>query len=340
MSERKFKPRPPVREIDLAFNPNQPRDSHGRWTKGPSADTQAIRSLFDQAYAARPKPPSQRDMWKAAAKQVRQAEDKALPEAVARVEAKKIATAVPLKKTKGHLFKTKVIDPEPADLRHLRKMSEACQREVFKEAGLKLKFPEVSTADLLQRWHEPGHTPAERQEFLDEIERREKELQVVRQAMHQSLRDFAREGKRDAWRKFDQNLRNLPGGKAIIDMRERLLKDKWLDRQEVLKEWFHHHGKHYAGHVVTVVAIASVLHPVGLAAIGGLGTAGLLNVPGADEAFSALMENLWIHSGLATALAPVADKLTGPAFDWLSKERRTERARKYAAKHPTRKLHV
>lgn len=343
MSERKFTVRPPLRELDLAYNPNQPRDSHGRWVKAGAAE--AINaSAQAAAHAAlvvpRPKSSSQRNEWKTAFKQVRDIEDQAIPKAVAKVKAKEIAPAVPLKKTKGHLFKKKVIDPEPADLRHLRKMSEECQREVFKEAGLKLKFPEVSTVDLLKRWHEPGHTKAERDEFLAEIERREKELQVVRQAMHQSLRDFAREGKRDAWRKFDQNLRNLPGGKAIINMRERLLKDKWLDKQEVLQEWFHHHGKHYAGHVVTVVAIASVLHPLGLAAIGGLGTAGLLNVPGADEAFSALMENLWVHSGLATALAPVADKLTGPAFDWLSKERRTERAKKYAAKHQTRRLHV
>lgn len=343
MSERKYQTRPPVRELDLAFNPDQPRDSHGRWVKKGSATeiSQRLTVAANRALAVpRPKTSPQNAMWKAAALQVRQAEDRAVTEAVAKVQAKEVAPSVPLKKTKGRIFKRKVLAPEPADLRHLRKMTAECQAEVFKEAGLKSKFPDLSTADLLKKWHEPGHTQAERVEFLEEIERREKELQVVRDAMHQSLKDFAREGKRDAWRKFDQNLRNLPGGKAIINMRERLLKDKWLDKQEVLQEWFHEHGKHYAKHVLTVVAIASVLHPLGLAAIGGLGAAGLVGVPGADEAFSGLMESMWIHSGLATALAPVADKLTGPAFDWLSRERKVERAKKYAIKHETRRLHV
>lgn len=346
MSERKYQTRPPLRELDLAYNPNQPRDSHGRWVKAGATEV-ISKAATEAAHAALvvPKPktgPSakRRQMWKAAALQVRQAEDKAITKAVAKVEAKKVAPAVPLKKTKGRLVKKEVVAPEPKDLRHLRKLSAEAQAEVFKEAGLDSKFPGVSTEDLLKKWHEPGHTQEERLAYLEEIERREKQLQVVRQAMHQSLKDFAREGKRDAWRKFDQNLRNLPGGKAIINMRERLLKDKWLDKQEVLSEWFHHHGKHYAGHVLTVVTIASVLHPLGLAAIGGLGAAGVLNVPGADEAFTALMENIWVHSGLATALAPVADKLTGPAFDWLSKERKVERAKRYAAKHQIRPLHV
>lgn len=343
MSERKFKVRPPLRDLDLAYNPNQPRDSHGRWVKAGSSEAISA-AASAAAHAAlvvpKPKPSAQRAMWKTAFQQVRDIEDKAIPKAVAKAKAKEVAPTVPLKKTEGHIFKRKVVKPEPRDLRHLRKLSAEAQAEVFKEAGLKSKYPDLSSEELLRRWHEPGHSQAERLAYLEEIERREKQLQVVRQAMHQSLRDFAREGKRDAWRKFDQNLRNLPGGKAIINMRERLLKDKWLDRQEVIGEWIHHKGKHYAGHVVTVVAIASVLHPLGLAAIGGLGAAGLVGVPGADEAFSSLMENLWVHSGLATALAPVADKLTGPAFDWLSKERRTERAKRYAAKHQTRRLHV
>lgn len=333
MSERKVSTRPPL-YLDLAFNPHQPRDARGRWTKVPG---EGLAKAAEKTVASGFKPEGHHQ---AALRALAPTPPKPHGHPALSEGEKAAVKAVSLKKTKGHLVKKKVVEPTPSDLRHLRKLAADAQMAVFHEAGLKLKFPDLSNEQLLAEWHKPGHTQAERLEFLAEIERREKQLQVVRETMHQSLKDFAREGKRDAWRKFDQNLRNLPGGKAIINMRERLLKDKWLDKQEVLSEWFHHHGKHYAGHVVTVVAIASVLHPLGLAAIGGLGAAGVLNVPGADEAFSSLMENLWVHSGLATALAPVADKLTGPAFDWLSKERKVERAKKYATKHETRKLHV
>lgn len=332
MSERKFTTRPPLRDLDLAFNPRQPRDNRGRWVKtGVSEATRVASEVAHNAYLV-PQP-------KAPAKSLAAKANLHGHEALSHAE-KKAISRVRLKKVKGRLVKKEAIEPEPRDLRHLRKLSADARMAIYHEAGLKLQFPDKSDDDLLAEFHKSGHTQAERDAIHEELRIRQERLKVVTAAVEQSMRDYAREGKRDAFRKFTQNLTKLPGGKAILAMRERLLKDKWLDRQEVLQEWLHHHGKHYAGHVVTVVAIASVLHPLGLATIGGLGAAGLLNVPGADEAFSAMMDSIWIHSGLATALAPISDKLTGPLFDWLGRERKVERAKRYAAKHPPTRLTV
>jgi hypothetical protein len=333
MGERRYTTRPPLRELDLAFNPNQPRDSHGRWVKAGGEIESAVRAITSSKGF---QPPGSHEAA------LRALAPSAPKGHAALTDAQKAAVKrVPLQKTKGHLVKTKVVEPTPEDVRTLRKLGSNARMAIYHEAGLKLQFPHLDDDQLLEEWHRTRQADQGRREaLLKEIELREDRLTVIRKAMHQSMLDARREGKRDQWRRFDTKLKSLPGGNAIIGLRERLLKDKWLDKKEGLTEWFHHHGKHYAGHVVTVVAIASVLHPIGLATIGGLGAAGVLNVPGASEAFTALMENLWVHSGLATALAPVADKLTGPAFDWLSRERRIERAKKYAAKHPTRKLHV
>lgn len=329
MSERKVSTRSPL-YIDLAYNPAQPRDAHGRWVKtGASSVISAAATKAAHDALTVPMPKTVQGPLKAAP---------------AKVEPSRWSLKRHPEKRKSIVEKVapKVVapEPEPAALRTFRKVTAEMQAELFKEAGIKSKFPDLSTEDLMQKWHEPGHSFSEREEFRSEIETRMKQLKVVAEAMDQSMADFARESKRDAFRKFDAALRGLPGGKQVINLRERILRDKVLDHSEVLKRWFGEKGKGYAKHVATVVAISALLHPLGLAAIGGIGAAGLLNVPGASEAFSSVLENLWVHSGLAVALEPAVEKIVGPFFKPFEKEHKIRKAKKFAQKHQTRRLHV
>ena len=229
----------------------------------------------------------------------------------------------------------------PAARRHFRKITHEAQMEVFHEAGLHLnpKFNGMDTVDLMKAWRAPGHSFDERMEMREEIEKRTKQLDIVGKAMDQSMTDFVRENRRDSLRKFDAKLSSLPGGGAVIRLREKMLKDHVLDHMEGLGEAFHEHGKAYAKHVLTAVAIASLLHPLGIVAIGGAAGAGLLPDT-ATEGFTSLMENMWVHSGLAVALDVPLLKFLDPIFKPFERERKAEKAKKFAAKHKTRRLHV
>lgn len=348
MSERKHSLRPPEAYLDLAYNPAQPRDSHGRWTRNPASalakeaekTVAGIPDAAKRAYAPRPpksQTPEARAAREVAAKQMREIADRATKKAGKREQAKEVvAGAKPVLLDKRGRFKD-----TPAARRHFRKITHEAQMEVFHEAGLHLnpKFKDMDTTDLMKAWSEPGHPFKEQQEMREEIEKRLKQLDIVGKAMDQSMTDFVRENRRDSLRRFDQKLHALPGGKAVIALRERMLKDHVLDHMEGFNEKFHEHGKAYVKHVLTAVAIASLLHPLGIVAVGGAASAGLLP-SGATEAFSSLMEDMWVHSGLAVALDVPLLKFLDPIFKPFEREHRAKAAKKFAAKHQTRRLHV
>lgn len=338
MSERKYRTRPPVRELDLAFNPDQPRDSHGRWTSRPGSEAPSVeqtRQLFNRAFAARvaPKPAPQ---WtdqpevKQALGQIHHGEERAFRV----MRARKIVTESKVLLSPKGKFKD-----EPAAYRHFRKITEEAQLAVFHEAGLKLEFEQHSTTELMKMWEEPGHSFEEREKFRREVQARMKQLDIVAKAMDQSMTDFVRENRRDALRKFDAKLRTLPGGHAVIALREKMTTDKVLDHVEAIREHFHEHGKEYAKHVITTVAIASLLHPLGIAAAGGLAAAHFAPA-GAPEVLSHLLENMYVHAGLSVALSGPVLKFLDPIFRPLEKESRVRSAKKFRQKHQNRRLHV
>lgn len=345
MSERKHSLRPPL-ALDLAYNPHQPRDSHGRWAKSPGTMlaseakkiTDSIPLAAKKAYAVKP-PKSQTAKASRAEtlKTLREIEDHAIKKAVKKHHAKETVEA----NKKVLLDKSGRWKDTPAARRHFRNICHEAQTEVFHEAGLHLnpKFSGMETMDLMHEWHAPGHTFAEREEMREEVEKRLKQLDIVAKAMDQSMTDFVRENRRDSLRKFDAKLRTLPGGQAVIRLRERMLKDHVLDHMEGLSEAFHEHGKAYAKHVLSAVAIASLLHPLGIVAVGGAAGAGLLPDT-ATEAFSSLMENMWVHSGLAVVLDVPLLKFLDPVFKPFERERKASRAKKFQAKHQSRRLHV
>lgn len=347
MSERKHSTRPPL-ALDLAYNPHQPRDSHGRWTRTPGSvlakdvkkAASAIRPEAKRAFSVRP--PKGRAVPSAAAqplvaKALREVEDRAMKRVKREHEAEDVVAGA----KKVLLNKRGKWKDTPEARRHFRKITHEAQVECFKEAGLHLnpKFAGKDTTALMEMWREPGHSFAERLEMREEIEKRNTQLTIVAKAMDQSMTDFVRENRRDSLRKFDAKLKTLPGGEAVIRLRERMLKDKVLDHMEGVSEAFHEHGKAYAKHVLTAVAIASLLHPLGIVAVGGAAGAGLLPDT-ATEAFSSLMENMWVHSGLAVALDVPLLKFLDPVFKPFEREERARKAKKFTAKHQVRRLHV
>lgn len=339
MSERKVTTRPPV-YIDLASDSwkYQRRDSHGRWTKGGAAAAKALTDPMVRAAhdATLPKAPSAPvPSWQKNSAQVLSQIHHGEERGFKVMRARTVVTEnrkVLLKKGGG--FKD-----QPAAYRHFRKVTEEAQLAIFHEAGLKLKYEQHSTTELMKMWTEPGHSFEERESFRKEVEARMKQLDIVAKAMDQSMTDFVRENRRDALRKFDQKLRTLPGGKAVIALRERLTTDRVLDHVEGLRNHLHEHGKEYAKHVITAVAIASILHPVGLAAAGSLAAAHFAPA-GSAEVVSHLLENMYVHAGLSVALSGPILKFLDPIFSPLEKESRVKAAKKFQQKHKTRRLHV
>lgn len=353
MSERKHTVRPPLVYddadlLDLAYNPAQPRDAHGRWAKSPATKVEAIVDspalALKKAFSVKPpkgSPAAAKQTWAVAAKQIGKITDAEIKPAAERVAKKAAAKEAVKAGRKVLLTRRGQFKDTPAARRHFRKITHEAQMEVFKEAGLHLnpKFKDMDTTDLMRAWAEPGHTFGDRQEMREEIDKRLKQLDIVAKSMDQSMTDFVRENRRDSLRRFDSKLRTLPGGRAVILLRERLIRDKMMDHMEGLREHFNEHGKAYAKHVLTAVAIASLLHPLGIVAVGGAAGAGLLPAS-STEAFSTLMENLWVHSGLAVALDVPLRKFLEPVFKPFEREHRAKAAKKFEAKHQTRRLHV
>ena len=231
-----------------------------------------------------------------------------------------IAHKVRLVDKKGNL------KPHPEALRHYRRVTTEKRAEFYNEAGLQLHYESKSEEDLIQLWHDPHTDLKTRESIRQEIEVRTKRLSLVAQTLDQSVLDARREDKRDWFRKWDKGLHKLPMGKQIIDLRERLLTDKALDKSEPLRNWFNEYGKHYAKHVATAVAIGMLLHPV------GLGVAGLIGHEAGREAVAHLFENMFVESGLAVALVKPVEKVVGPFFAPFSKEFRLKRAKKVLGK--------
>lgn len=191
MSERKFKPRPPLRDdVDLSSDSwkFQKRDSHGRWTRQGAGAVQREKAL-EQFFA--PKPPKapapvRHELMKsAAAPKMSPAEKWANdPAAQATLSAihgsegrafKVVRVKKVVQDSKKVLFtKRGQIKDEPAAYRHFRKVTEEAQVAIFHEAGLKLEFAQHSTTELMQMWSSPGHSFEERQAWREEIDRRMK----------------------------------------------------------------------------------------------------------------------------------------------------------------------
>ena len=226
--------------------------------------------------------------------------------------------AVTLKDKHGNL-KT-----DSATIRHFRHITSEARLELFDEAGLSLKYRDKSEEDLLQMWHNPRLPMTERTEIRHEMDVRIKRLQVFATALDQSLIDHMHDRDRNWFTKFDNSLKKIPGGTALIHLRQKLLSNKVFDHLEPVQEWLHEKGAKYAHHLATAVAIGLLLHPL----TSDLGNV-LLGEAGQQVA-DHLMENLYVHSAIAVSLVRPIEAAIGPFFHPLSRKGRVERAKKKA----------
>lgn len=207
-------------------------------------------------------------------------------------------------------------------IRHFRHITQQARLELFDEAGLTLKFRDKSEEDLLQMWHDPRLPMAEREAIRKEMDVRRKRLEIFATALDQSLLDHVHDQHRDWFTRWDESLKRIPGGRALIHLRQRLLSNKVFDHIGPVQEWLHEKGAGYAHHLLTAVAIGLMLHPL----TSDLGNV-LLGEAGQQVA-DHLMENLYVHSAIAVSLVKPIEAVVGPIFHPLSRKARVERAKK------------
>lgn len=182
-----------------------------------------------------------------------------------------VASKVHLVRGKGKGKVEQMGKDDPNTHRHLLRLSNDARTEIYRANGLTLTHPDVPEHELLDRI-KTETDPKIKAELVLDAKRRAEVLALTLRAIERAERDEKRESKRNDWARFDARLRKIKGGTAIINLRNRILSDKVLDRLGIVGEHGKPLAKAVAFRVATGTALAMLFGPLGLG-IGILGGA-------------------------------------------------------------------
>lgn len=232
MGEQRVQLRQPVVETDLSlrdFWKFQPRNARGEWTSDASLRGLASRNNEPVPIPVGGKLPTLKvDATKTFDKQFKRVE--------------KLRTA-PLEGPVFYRsrFSRTTVSGEVNDkgdltrpaLRETFRMTHTQRDELFQAAGLKSEFHESET-DLIHKWHETKD-PGEKSKIEHEFEVRAKAHEVFFSTLREADAVARRTDKRNYFKRFDAHLRKSRVGRALLKVRDKIMRDTTLDKADIAK---------------------------------------------------------------------------------------------------------
>lgn len=311
--------------IDLAFNPNQPRDSHGRFASTGGVAKAAVGTLSTKMtvssdLSGTAKIKNAETMYGTGS---RQHEDAVIafgtPEEKARYFGLKTTAKKDIDKIKAEGRKIEEKRPltrkerkqQEEDAKSLLELGQTKKGRVkaqvkawqadHEERKAMLEdtddpFPDLNDADLFQKLQDG--TPEEREAALKSLNARKERYAFLAEAAHNGLKTVRAH---ETLAKFDSRIEKIPGGKGFLKMRDRLLSEKTVIRMTRGYEAVKEKAKESLAHVAVSASIVGIT-----AAIAGVVA---MQHGGDPESFLHAKEAVhhWMSSGTHVGPAPIRE---------------------------------